>query len=187
MEEPSCTNRNIPHKAHRIKWRSKRDCGMLILPTLHSSIGNLIALLLCSQSASYGGAGFGVSGCANVGNTKDILGKSVNHQVTHHIQPNVQSVDVDNLIDALNRLSGGDGEATDTYSDIEKSAQKILSGDDLNPIQAVIIPLSSVSAVADKYKMDPDQQVECMLFVIILCYRRCRLFIERFGVHGVPE
>ena len=110
----------------------------------------------------------------------------MNHQVTHHIQPNVQSADVDNLIDALNRLSGGDGEATDTYPDIEKSAQKILSGNNLNPIQAVIIPLSSVSAVADKYT-DHDQQVACMLFVIILCYRRCRLFIARSGVHGVPE
>ena len=187
MAEKSCTNRHFPANPQRTKRVSKRDCGMLILATLHTSIGNLIALLLCSQSASYDSAGFEVEGCASVGNKEEIKKNQVHTKTSHIIRPNVQSVDLDNLIEALNRLSSGTGTSQDTKSEIETYAQHILSGDKLDPVQAVVIPLSSVSAVADKYGSDPNQQVECMLFVIIHCYRWFCLFTALCEIHVDPE
>ena len=118
-----------------------------------------------------------MEGCANIGNKEEIKNNQVHSKEKLTIRPNVVSKEIDNLIKSLGRLSSGTGTQQDTKSEIQIHAHNVLAGNDLDPIQAVVISLSSVGAVYDKYGRDPDQQVECMLFVIILRYRLCRLFI----------
>ena len=77
---------------------------------------------------------------------------------------------VDELISSLSALARGEAaEDATLYEKLSQSAQDILSGDSVDPIQAIVVPLRSVSAVHDKFVDNPDAAVECISFTLCLC------------------
>ena len=78
------------------------------------------------------------------------------------IRPNLHSGDVTKLIQTLEVLSKGQP-TTETYTDLSTTAQHVLSGTDLDPIKAIVVPLSSIKAVTKKFLANPEFEVECAM------------------------
>ena len=82
----------------------------------------------------------------------------------------MESSDVDDLISSLSALARGEAvEDANLYQKLSKSAQHILSGNAVDPIQAIVVPLRSVSAVHDKLVDNPNATVECISVIFQLC------------------
>ena len=128
---------------------------------------------MCPQSASYGIAGFfGMKACADVKIDKSYKSLAIDSHSEYSIRPNINKADDDaitGLIDAFSRLAQGDATSHDNFDGLHQNAQDILSGPFLDPIQAVVIPLSSVSAVADRFTNLGDA-VECILCMLITAH-----------------
>lgn len=104
---------------------------------------------------SFAGAGFPVeiSGSADVSFDKTDISRSIDDKKSFSIKPNTDSEDADALITALVAISDGGLEDDSTlYEQLAQSAQNILSGDDVEPLKAVVVKLSSVSAVNDRFE-----------------------------------
>ena len=52
------------------------------------------------------------------------------------------------------------------YVELQQSAQNVLAGDVLDPLQAVVVPMSSVGAVHEKFKGKDGDTVECTYHII---------------------
>ena len=83
----------------------------------------------------------------------------------YEVRPNVQSEDVTKLIRSLEVLSKG-LPTSETYEDLSTTAQRVLSGTDLDPIKAIVVPLSSIKAVTKKFLANPEFEVDCVLLLM---------------------
>jgi len=105
---------------------------------------------------AYKSAGFSIAGSVDTSYDQSDISKSVSTSTDYSIRPNSQGADVDSLISTLNALSFGDAAGhVDMYASMAQSAQNVLSGADTDPIKAIVIPLSSVSAVNDFFLDNP--------------------------------
>ena len=104
------------------------------------------------MTASFNKAGFNIAGNADAKYDKNDISKSVDSSHQFSIRPNINGDDVDSLLTTLTAISVGgmDDDATQ-YNKLAQSAQNILSGSQVDPVKAVVIPLSSVSAVAERF------------------------------------
>lgn len=110
-------------------------------------------------SFGYKNAGFSIAGSADVGYDQSDISKSVSTSTDYSIRPNSQGDDVDTIISTLNALSFGDAAGdVNVYESLAQSAHNILSSDNADPIKAIVIPLSSVSAVHDLFMDNPVMQ-----------------------------
>jgi len=111
---------------------------------------------------SFAGAsfpGFELSGSANVEYEKSDISRSISDKKSFSIRPNTDSDDANELINALTDISlGGMADDPTLYETLAQNAQNILSGDFVDPIKAVVIPLSSVSAVSDLFVDNADSE-----------------------------
>ena len=111
-----------------------------------------------------------MSGSADISYSSSDISKSIDSNTQWSIRPNVDSPAVDELISSLSALARGEAaENANLYEELSKSAQDILSGDEVDPIQAIVIPLRSVSAVHEKFGDNPDAAVECISVIFQLC------------------
>jgi len=101
-------------------------------------------------SLSFASAGFDIAGSADVNYEKSDISKSVDDSKKWSIRPNTWGSDATSLISSLSSIATGGMADDDTlYESLALSAQSLLSADDAEPIKAIVISLSSVSAVSD--------------------------------------
>lgn len=130
--------------------------GEILFQATHSAASDEDKLAISGGlELSFAGAGFPVeiSGSADVSFDKTDISRSVNDKKSFSIKPNTDSEDADDLITALIAIStGGLDDDSTLYDTLAQKAQNILSGDQVDPLKAIVIPLSSVSAVNDRFE-----------------------------------
>lgn len=109
---------------------------------------------------SYGGAGFTVGGSVNGDYSTEDVQRSYDSKTDKSIRPNVVSEEVTQILNVLELLAAGNP-TTETFSELSTKCQAVLSGDRLDPIKAVIIPLETVDAVHSIFVDSPGYEVEC--------------------------
>lgn len=111
-------------------------------------------------AASFNQGGFEISGSADVGYESSDTLSEVSSNTKWSMRPNVNAADetaVNDLISTLSALARGDASDDNTlHEKLSLSAQDILSKDFVDPIQAIVVPLRSVSAVHEKFLDNPD-------------------------------
>ena len=110
-----------------------------------------------------------MSGCTETKSTSEHRAEALDYRQKNSIRPNKgDDPDTKDLISALSRLSQGQsGEDANLHERLQQSAQKVLAGDPLDPLQAVVVPLSSVRAVHEKFKGKDGDTVECTYHLYI--------------------
>ena len=93
---------------------------------------------------------------------KSDISKSINSRIDYWVSPSTNDPLAGQLVDTLSKIATGKAEDEETlYGELAKMAQSLLVKDYTDPIQAVIVPLSSIGAVADKFAPNPNTAVEC--------------------------
>jgi len=101
-------------------------------------------------SMSYSKALFSVSGSVEGTYDATALSSAYDFEWSDLIRPNLDSETVTQLLTDLRSLSQGNAESLD-FQSLSANAQSLLSGDRLDPIKAVLVPLDTVGAVHDMF------------------------------------
>ena len=119
-----------------------------------------------SHSATFNQAGFEISGSADVDYESSKILSGLSFKVEKSIRPNVNDPAVNDLISSLSNLARGNASNHNKlHEQLYQSAHDILSQDFVDPIQAIVVPLRSVSAVHDEFVNNPEAAVECTSFL----------------------
>jgi len=124
--------------------------GEIVFQSTHSAQSNEDKVAIeGGLKVSFGKVGFNVAGSADVDYDKSDISRSVSHSAEWSIRPNAWGDDAQSLIASLTAISqGGMDDNEDLYEELALSAQSLLSQSP-DQIKAIVIPLASVSSVAD--------------------------------------
>ena len=110
--------------------------------------------------ASYGGAGISVGGSVDTKVGKEGLKKSTNQVTEYFIRPNMMvSDELGQVLSSLQQLAAGES-SSQSMEDLSKACFALLSGKNLDPVNAIVVPLESVNAVHSLFGDNPDVEVD---------------------------
>ena len=141
---------------------------------------------------SFGKMGFSVEGSVDGEFSTEDVKKSYDSETDILIRPNVVSDEVSQMLTALQKLAAGDP-TTENYESLSTNAQRILGGDKLDPIKAVVVELATIDAVHSLYVDSPEYAVRCSLSITAprssstFCFFRCFVVSGHCRFHGISE
>ena len=122
------------------------------------------SLNVSSNRMSYEAAGFSVEGSVDGDFSTEDVKRSYDSKSTQLIRPNIVSDEVSQILIDLQKLAAGDP-STEDFQDLYSNAQRLLGGDNLDPIKAVVVALDSVYAVHSLFVDSPGYEVRCSLSI----------------------
>lgn len=107
---------------------------------------------------SFGAAGFEIEADIDMTHNKSAIQKAIDSKTEWSIRPNtLENADTDELITAMTSLAMGGMKDDDTlYATLSQKAKSVLAGESLDPITAVVVPVSSLMTVHDHFKNVDD-------------------------------
>ena len=117
-----------------------------------------------SNRMSYESAGFSVEGSVDGDFSTEDVKRSYDSKSDQLIRPNIVSDEVSQILIDLQKLAAGDS-STENFESLSSNAQRLLGGDKLDPIKAVVVALDSVDAVHSLFVDSPEYEVRCSLSI----------------------
>jgi len=110
-------------------------------------------------SISFEHAGFSITGSAEAEYEKSDVTRSVDTHQDWSIRPNAGSDASKAVVEALTAISMGDMADDPTlFTTLSTNAEEVLASEQLDPIKAIIVPLTTIKAVNNKYVDNPDAE-----------------------------
>ena len=91
---------------------------------------------------------------------------SFSSETAQLIRPNIISDEVSQILIDLQKLAAGDP-STENFESLSSNAQRLLGGDKLDPIKAVVVELATVDAVFSMFVDSPEYEVQCSLSIAL--------------------
>ena len=139
---------------------------------------------------SFDNAGFSVSGKVDGSYESNDVSNSYNSKKNQLIRPNIRSDDITQILHDLELLAEGKP-STETFQSIKATAQRVLSGDQQDPIKAVIVPLEDVNVVHSLFVDSPGYEVDCSSLSImngeLHLISECFVISGHCQIHGISE